>query len=118
MKLIKETEKVGNDVYERVVGASLSLHELVEAVENSNLELGYVDEEAYMVSNPTEYEVFLSGKPIDASKITVVFYDCEDDKQSYYYCEATGDELSVNTLDYAKELMKCTKEELIQKLLD
>jgi hypothetical protein len=116
MKLIKETEKVGNDVYERNVGARLSLHELVEAVENSDLEVG--DKTTYMVSNPTEYEVFLSGKPIDASKITVVFYDCEDDKQSYYYCEATGDELSVNTLDYAKELMKCTKEELIQKLLD
>jgi hypothetical protein len=117
MKLIKETHTIGNDIYERNVGCRLNLHELIESAENYGLELDH-NGECFVVGNPTEYEVFVSGKAVDSSKVTVVFYDTEDIKTDYYYCEATGDELSADTLEYAKDLMKMPKEELIQKLLN
>ena len=39
MRLIRETKNVGSDVYERTVGCSLNLHELIENIEATNIEL-------------------------------------------------------------------------------
>ena len=116
MRLIRETKNVGSDVYERTVGCSLNLHELIEELESNNIKLGFNDEIFY-VGSEVEYEVFVSGKPVDASKITVALYDKEEDKPNYYVCEASGDELASEDLEEAQALTKLSKEELIAKVI-
>ena len=118
MKVLNETKTIAGNVYERSVGCRLNLHELIEHVEDSNLELRNSNEEKYfVVGNPTEYEVFVGGKAIDASKVTIAFYDTEDVKSDFFYCSANDEELSLGEIEYAESLEKMSKEELIQKLL-
>ena len=116
MRAIRETKNIGSDVYERVVGCSLNLHELVEEVEQQDFEIGEGDEIFY-VGREVEYEVFVSGKRVDSSKITIAIYDKEEDKPTYWHCEASGDEFETEELVEAQELTKMSKEELIAKVL-
>lgn len=119
MRLIRETKNVGSDVYERTVGTTCNLHEFIEAAENADSFM--FDEspsgEQYFVGSEVEYEVLVSGKPVDASKISISIYDKEEDKSDYWTCEASGKEFETEELTEAQELTKMSKEELIARLM-
>lgn len=119
MRLIKETKSVGSDVYERTVGTTCNLHEFIEAAETAD---GFMfhdipSGEEYYVGGDVEYEVFVSGKPVDASKISISIYDTEEDKPTYYECAASGEELDLEDIEEAQALTKLSKEELIAKVM-
>ena len=116
MRLINETKNVGPNVYERAIGCTLNLHELIESAENSEIPIGNGPQVFYV--NTVEYEVFVSGKPVDARKITISLYDTEDVISEYWQCEAVGDQVETEEVNRLISLEKMSKEELIEMIRD
>ena len=90
MKFIEEVKKVGGKKYTRVLGAMFTMQELLEDMEECNYEV-VVNEDTFVISNPTEYTILVGNKEVDAKDISISLYDPEDMLSDNFTQESTGD---------------------------
>ena len=116
MKYIEDVKKVGTKKYTRTLGATFTMQELLEDMEESNYEV-IVDGESWCVGNPTLYEINVKGKDVDAKDIVITLYDSEDNLDDEYYSE-NGDYVTQGDLEELEELEQLSKAELITRVLE
>ena len=116
MKYIKDVKKVGTKKYSRTLGATFTMQELLEDMESNNYEISDGDSSYYIVDNPTQYEISVKGKDVDAKDIVITLYDTDGVSDEFY--SENGDYVTQGDLEELEELEGLTKAELITRVLE